>query len=202
VGGSVLHYNKTQAAFNTTQGAYSFDGSFTNHPVADFMLGLARTYSESSQRYVRTYAFDQTEWYLQDDWRVSRKLTLNVGARLFVLPMIHVDGNLMSSFLPSQYNPAKAPGIDSSGTLISTAAYDPLNGIVFPEKNGVPRGFPNTSIGFAPRGWFCFRSQRRRQTRHPRWLRNLLPEHRQQCQRPDHQSTVQLHRCAAERLAR
>ena len=156
VGGSVLHYNKTQAAFNTTQGAYSFDGSFTNHPVADFMLGLARTYSESSQRYVRTYAFDQTEWYLQDDWRVSRKLTLNVGARLFVLPMIHVDGNLMSSFLPSQYNPAKAPGIDSSGTLISTAAYDPLNGIVFPEKNGVPRGFTKTSIGFAPRVGFAF----------------------------------------------
>lgn len=100
-GGSLFHYNKTQAAFNQTQGSYSFSGINTNDAVADFMLGLAASYTQTSQRYVRTYSFDQTELYLQDDWRVSRKLTVNVGARLFIIPFIHVDANLQSSFLAS-----------------------------------------------------------------------------------------------------
>ncbi len=109
-GVSILKYNKTQAAFNTTQGNYSFDGSVTGHPIADFLLGTARTYSQSTELFVRTYAFVQTEAYVQDDWRASRKLTLNLGLRMFVVPLTHVEGNLMSSFLPSAYDPAKAPG--------------------------------------------------------------------------------------------
>jgi hypothetical protein len=72
------------------------------------------------------------------------------------MPMIHVDGNLQSSFLPSAYNPKNAPGIDASGNLVSGPTYDPLNGLVFPEKNGVPRGFVNTFFGLAPRVGFAF----------------------------------------------
>ena len=153
---SIFHYNKTQAAANTTQGSYSFDGSFTNDPVADFMLGLARTYTEGQSRFIRTYSFDQSEWYAQDDWRVTRRLTLNLGMRLFVLPALHVDGNLMTSFLVSAYDPKKAPTIDSGGNLIPTAGYDPLNGLVGPDKNGVPRGFVNTYFGVAPRLGFAY----------------------------------------------
>src|SRR5579872_2574570 len=155
-GFSWFHFTKTQAAFNTTQGAYTFDGSFTNDPVADFMLGDARTYTEGQTLYVRSYGFDQTEWYGQDDWHVTKKLTLNLGARLYVIPMMHVDGNLQTSFLPSAYNPNNAPQINSSGILVPTANYDPLNGLVSPEKNGVPRGFANTFVGFAPRFGFAY----------------------------------------------
>jgi hypothetical protein len=69
---SIFRYNKTQAAFNTTQGSFSFDGTFTNHPIGDFLLGMARTYSQGQERFIRTYLFTQTEAYLQDDWRPSR----------------------------------------------------------------------------------------------------------------------------------
>lgn len=155
-GVSWFHFTKTQAAFNTTQGAYSFDGSFTNDPVADFLLGDARTYTEGQSRYVRSYGFDQTEWYGQDDWHVSKKLTLNLGARLYIIPMMHVDGDLQTSFLPSAYDPGKAPQINSSGILVPTANYDPLNGLVAPDKNGVPRGFANTFLGLAPRFGFAY----------------------------------------------
>jgi hypothetical protein len=155
-GVSILRYNKIQASFNTTQGNYSFDGTFTNHPVADFLLGMARTYSQGQDRFVRNYSFIQTEAYLQDDWRVNRKLTLNLGVRMFAIPMTHVDQNLMSSFLPSQYDPAKAPLITSAGVLVPTPNYDPLNGIVRPEQNGVPRGFVDTFYRPAPRFGFAY----------------------------------------------
>lgn len=156
LGISLFRYNKTQASFNYSQGSFSFDGTFTNDPIADFLVGSARTYSEGKELYTRSYRFIQTEWYGQDDWRVTRRLTLNLGFRMFVIPMTHVDGNLMSSFLPSRYDPAKAPGITSAGLLVTGSNYDPLNGIVLPAQGGVPRGFANTFYGWAPRFGFAY----------------------------------------------
>ena len=37
---------------------------------------------------------------------------------MFIIPMMHVDGNLMSSFLPSAFDPSKAPAINSAGVLV------------------------------------------------------------------------------------
>jgi hypothetical protein len=40
--------------------------------------------------------------------------------------------------------------------LAPTPNYDPLNGIVLPGQNGVPRGFADTFIGWAPRFGFAY----------------------------------------------
>ncbi len=155
-GGMWFHYTKDQAVNNQTQGSYSFSGIFTGDAMADFLLGEAATYSESNARFIRDYKFDQTEWYLQDDWRATSKLTLNLGLRVYVIPLVTVGGNLMSSFLPSAYNPAAAPQITSSGVLVPTANYSALNGIVQAGKNGVPAGFASTYVGWAPRFGFAY----------------------------------------------
>ncbi len=155
-GGLLLHYSKTQAVNNQTQGSFSFTGVFTNSPIADFLLGDAQTYTESNARFIRDYSFNQTEWYLQDDWRTTKRLTLNLGLRVYVIPMTVVGGNQMSSFLPSAYDPSKAPQITSAGILVPTPNYSPLNGIVIAGQNGVPSGFANTFVGWAPRFGFAF----------------------------------------------
>jgi hypothetical protein len=155
-GGLLFHYQKEQAVNNSTMGSYSFSGVFTNDPMADFLLGLAASYSESSSRFIRNYSFNQTEWYAQDDWRATKRLTLNFGLRTFVIPLTVVAGDKMSSFLPSRYDPAKAAQVTAAGALVTTANYDPLNGIVFPGQNGVPRGFAETYVAWAPRFGFAF----------------------------------------------
>src|SRR5581483_7166259 len=76
-------------------------------------------------------------------------------ARLYFIPMVTVGGNQMSSFLPSQYNPSQAPGVNSSGILVTGANYNPLNGIVLAGK-GVPAGFAPTYVAAAPRFGFAF----------------------------------------------
>lgn len=155
-GGMWFHYTKDQAVNNQTQGSYSFSGIFTNDAMADFLLGEAASYSQSNNRYVRNYKFDQTEWYVQDDWRATSKLTLNLGMRVYVIPMVTVNGNLMTSFLPSAFSPTAAPQVTSGGVLVPTANYNPLNGIVQAGTAGVPAGFAPTYLGWAPRFGFAY----------------------------------------------
>jgi hypothetical protein len=151
-----FHYTKTQALFNSTQGTYSFTGAFTNDPVADFMLGLAKTYTEGKERFTRTYGLNQTEWYAQDDWRASRRLTLNLGLRFYFMPPVSEEQDRVDSFIPSKFDFAKAPVVTSAGVLTPTPNYDPTNGLVLAGQNGVSRGFADNFFGIAPRVGFAF----------------------------------------------
>ncbi len=155
-GGLWFHYTKDQAVNNQTQGSYNFSGIFTGDAMADFLLGDAQSYSQSNARFIRDYSFNQTEWYVQDDWRATSHLTLNIGLRAYVMPMVTVAGNQMTSFLPSVFNPSAAPQITPAGVLVPTPNYNPLNGIVTAGQNGVPAGFAPTYVGWAPRFGFAY----------------------------------------------
>jgi hypothetical protein len=71
-------------------GDFTFNGSFTGHPVADFLLGYfsgasvfqptAFSNPEAAGN-PREYNFQYIAPYIQDDWKVNRWLTLNLGLR-------------------------------------------------------------------------------------------------------------------------
>jgi hypothetical protein len=136
------------------QGQYTFDGSFTGNAIADALVGLPVNYSELNTFREPYYNFHQTEFYVQDDWKTTRRLTLNLGLRWFFIP--HVYGQNLSMFSQAKYNPSQAPTVTPQGLIVAGAG-NLLNGIVIAGKNGTPLGLVENHYNTpAPRFGFAY----------------------------------------------
>jgi len=145
-----------QNSFAATAGKWLFNGQFTGNPMADFLLGDAATFTQASsdsRSYQHWVLFSP---YIQDQWKVRRRLTLTAGFRFLYSPLPSFQ-NGIPNFIPSRYNPANAPTVNLNGTFTPGPTYDPINGIVF---GGITPGYPanysnthnnfyNPTFGFA-----------------------------------------------------
>lgn len=137
------------------QGAFSFSGSFTNHPHADFLMGQASTYGELDKFREPRYDYHQLELFIQDDWKVNSRLTLNLGVRYFYIPHAYEKDDSLTVFRPERWDPKKAPRVLPDVTL-EKGSGDLLNGVVGP-KDGLPRGLvANHPWTFGPRFGFAY----------------------------------------------
>jgi hypothetical protein len=122
----------------TTTGTFSFNGTQTGNSIADFWLGEAATFGQSSTQIRKRIEYPIYTFYLEDRWQPTRRLTLSLGMRWSYMPEPHeqVAGEVV--FDPTLYNPAHAPIVAANGGLTLTPAYDPANGFLYNGVNGVP----------------------------------------------------------------
>jgi hypothetical protein len=121
--------------FNGTwMGNYSFNRDTNNpldanHPFANALLGNFDTYQEPTSRLQPKADAYNIDWYLQDSWKVSRRLTLELGLRLAYATMYQeLDGNT-ASFSLARYNPKQAPLLYQPVMVGTTRmALNPLTG--------------------------------------------------------------------------
>lgn len=149
----------------------------TGNALADALLGNFRTYSESSSDPMGFFRFWQPGAFVQDNWRVNRRLSLELGFRWEMLQPFYTQANNMTNFDPSRYDPSKAVTITQSGVLVPNSGnyYNGLvragdgipqgetgrvpgsSGTLFSQiPAGAPRGFYNTQQVFSPRFGFAY----------------------------------------------
>ena len=140
----------------------------TGNAVADALLGNFRTYTEAQFDPVGKFRFSQYEFYVSDNWRVSKRLSLEIGVRSYYIQPTYTAGNNVASFDPAQYNPAQAVTMNQNGTINTALGGNKLNGLVRggnsgstdPIINSVPvipeRGIYKPSNHFAPRFSFAY----------------------------------------------
>jgi hypothetical protein len=99
------------AAFN---GTFSFDRNVNNpndtgHPFANALTGNINAYTEANVDLDGHARYKNIEWFIQDNWRVNKRLTLDYGLRFYYIQPTIAAGDNLSYFDPELYDASQQP---------------------------------------------------------------------------------------------
>ena len=166
MGAYFVDAQKNEFAYTDLGGDLAFDSSVpvsTGNAFADMLMGNIASYTQANAQPKYHFNYKIFEPYIQDDFHVSKNLTLNLGFRLSLFGTFWEKHHLVGNWDPAAYNPKTAPLIDADGSvtglagaLIPTPGTNPLDGMVQCGVGGVPRGClkghlfnPSPRVGFA-----------------------------------------------------
>jgi hypothetical protein len=103
--------NNKRTSFGPVQSNLVFGPSNpqnTGHPFANALLGLFDTYTQAEQKITSNYFYQDLSGYIQDTWKASSRLTLDVGVRLSYFQPIYDKENRLGFFNPDLYQTSRA----------------------------------------------------------------------------------------------
>ena len=137
-GGLATFEQKNENAASRSQGGFAFVAT-TGGATAfqNFLRGNAAgtctgcSYTEAERDIDLNLRFNRFEFYAQDSWRPTSRLTFDLGLRYSLYPPITDKNNLLVTFDPAVYNAAQAPPFaNAAGTLIDRTQGNLLVGII------------------------------------------------------------------------
>ncbi|HVZ18183.1 MAG TPA: carboxypeptidase regulatory-like domain-containing protein [Terriglobales bacterium] len=159
---------KDQIAWGNSNGQFSFNNcatgdatcdNNTGSPYASALLGYfdgGPGFQQSSARPTGYFRYNQLEFYLQDTWKATSRLTLDYGMRFAWIPPQFDAKNQIALFDPTKYDPSKAVQIDPNDGSVIVGSGDSLNGIAYTANGTLPQGgwdsrgvMPEPRLGFA-----------------------------------------------------
>jgi len=134
MGGNVRRQQYDILSQQNPRGSFGFTGGATGSDLADFMLGLPQTSSIARGNADKAFRENVLEAYVNDDYRVSPVLTLNLGVRWeYESPITEMQGRLVNLSLAS--------GFTSSTPVVAD------DGLLKPDRAGIE---PRVSMAWRP----------------------------------------------------
>ena len=128
-------------------GTYYFGSDRSNpldagYPYANAMVGSIFAYGDDNTKLVNHAHYSQLEWYLQDTFKASRRLTFDYGVRFGRVGDLNSQGATLGLFSAASYNASAVgqllyPGCSIAATTATCPTADkiainPKTGAVFP----------------------------------------------------------------------
>ena len=107
------------------RGGFTFNGQFTGSPVADFLLGYCSTCTGAFGSSRSNYTSPTFAPFIDDNWQVSSKLTLQMGLRWEYLGPWHEKNNQEGSFDPATRQDRVSRRADQSAGETGAADHQP-----------------------------------------------------------------------------
>ena len=109
----------------------------TGQPFSNALLGVFNTYTEATANPKNLWWSAGFDTYVEDTWRVTRKLTLDYGLRLSWYEPFYSPTNAMAGFNLSMYNPSQAvqlirPALSGGKTV----GVNPVTGQIYSVRAG------------------------------------------------------------------
>ncbi len=145
------------SVFNTA-GTYYFGSDRaaaldSGYPFSNALLGSIFAYGDDNKKQVNHARYNQLEWFVQDTWKLGRRLTLDGGLRFYRVGDLYSANANLGFFRKEEYDRSK------SGQLLfpalvngQRAAINPVSGAVFPYvRQGTfdASSFPAVGIPFS-----------------------------------------------------
>jgi hypothetical protein len=145
------------------QGQWTFNGSITGHPFADFMLGYPRQVTRAFPTDTFGGEGNYYHLYFQDDIKVNNRLTLNLGVRYEYSPWLKGYRNQLGTFDPTASKPIIIAGdgdqIDLDAQFAGPSAYSLFKDVIQTSSQaGLPLSITMPDKNqWAPRVGFAWR---------------------------------------------
>ena len=143
---------KDQTAFTSINGDIWFDQDSqnpgdTNWAFSNGLVGNFKQLAQSNVVLNGQYRSWNIEWFVQDNWRVNKKLTLDYGIRFYIIQPQYDAALQTSSFNPSLYNTAdRAALIQPARVDGQNVGINPLTGATV--SNALVGSIVNNGKGF------------------------------------------------------
>lgn len=144
-GGDFRHQLLDLSNATNSSGKYNFNGNASGLPFADFLFGFPR--QTSIQFGAENYHFHANSYnlFVQDNWRVGKNLTLNLGLRYEYTPPFTEENNRIVNLDVAPGFAAVAPVLPGQTGSLTGTQYP--NGLIKPDRNNFA---PRVGLAWKP----------------------------------------------------